>query len=90
MKKDENCVYKTNGDIEAQQIKAFLAAHGIPCEFRGEALRMTHGFTLDGLGVVRICVPESRVDEAKELLARAEAGEWSISDQSEIEPADPS
>ena len=90
MTKDENCVYKTNGDIEAQQIKAFLAAHGIPCQFRGEALRMTHGFTLDGLGVVRICVPGPMVDEARELLARADAGEWSISDQAEIDPADPS
>ncbi len=90
MKKDENCVYETNGDIEAQQIKAFLAAHEIPCEFRGEALRMTHGFTLDGLGVVRICVPGPLVEKAKELLARAESGEWSIPDQAEIDPADPS
>ena len=90
MKKDENCVYKTNGDIEAQQIKAFLAAHGIPCEFRGEALRMTHGFTLDGLGVVRICVPGPLVDKAKELLARADSGEWSIPDEAEIDPAEPS
>ena len=90
MKTDENCVYKTNGDIEAQQIKAFLAAHGIPCEFRGEALRMTHGFTLDGLGVVRICVPESMVEQARELLARAESGEWSLPDEAEIDTADPS
>ncbi len=90
MRTDDTCVYKTNGDIEAQQIKAFLAAHGIPCEFRGEALRMTHGFTLDGLGVVSICVPEPMVEEAKELLARADSGEWSIPDQAEIEPADPS
>ena len=64
-KRDDNCVYKTNGDIEAQQVKAFLAAHGIPCEFRGESLRMTHGFTLDGLGVVRICVPEAMVERAR-------------------------
>ena len=72
MKTEPNCVYKANGDPEAQQIKAFLGAHGIPCEFRGEALRMTHGFTLDGLGVVRICVPQELVAEAKALLAKAE------------------
>ncbi len=88
MEKDENCVHKANGDIEAQQVKAFLAAHGVPCEFRGEALRMTHGFTLDGLGVVRICVPEPMVEKAKELLARAESGEWSIPDQAEMDPTD--
>ena len=88
MEKDENCVHKANGDIEAQQVKAFLSAHGVPCEFRGEALRMTHGFTLDGLGVVRICVPGPMVEKAKELLARAESGEWSIPDQAEMDPID--
>ncbi|MCP3982097.1 MAG: DUF2007 domain-containing protein [bacterium] len=88
MKKDENCVRKVNGDIEAQQIKAFLAAHGIPCEFRGEALRMTHGLTLDGLGVVRICVPHSMVDEARTLLSRADAGEMKLPDHAEIDGGD--
>ena len=84
--KDKNCVYKTNGDPEAQQIKAFLGAHGIPCEFRGEALRMTHGFTLDGLGVVRICVPPDMVEQAKELLQKADSGELTLSDQADIVP----
>ena len=83
---DENCVYQTNGDPEAQQIKAFLAAHGIPCAFRGEALRMTHGFTLNGLGVVRICVPAELVDKARQLLARAESGELDLPDRPEIIP----
>ncbi|MHC4416880.1 MAG: putative signal transducing protein [Planctomycetota bacterium] len=87
MKDEDNCVRKVNGDIEAQQIKAFLAAHGIPCEFRGESLRMTHGFTLDGLGVVRICVPMPKVEEAKELLARADAGELQLPDHADIDPA---
>lgn len=86
MKDESNCVYKVNGDIEAQQIKAFLAAHGIPCEFRGEALRMTHGLTLDGLGVVRICVPDSLVEKAKQLLAQADAGEMRLPDSADIDP----
>jgi len=86
MKDEDNCVYKVNGDIEAQQVKAFLAAHGIPCEFRGEALRMTHGLTLDGLGVVRICVPDSLVEKAKELLARADAGEMRLPDSADFDP----
>ena len=85
MKDEDNCVYKVNGDIEAQQVKAFLAAHGIPSEFRGEALRMTHGLTLDGLGVVRICVPLELVEEAKALLAKADAGELRLPDSADIE-----
>jgi hypothetical protein len=85
-RKEDNCVREVNGDIEAQQVKAFLAAHDIPCEFRGEALRMTHGFTLDGLGVVRICVPAPLVEKAKALLAQADAGELTLPDWAEIEP----
>ena len=76
MKDEQNCVYKTNGDIEAQQVKAFLAAHGIPCEFRGEALRMTHGFTLDGLAEVRILVREA--DRPRALEALSKAGDMTI------------
>lgn len=72
---DESCVHKTNGEAEAQQIKALLEANDIPCVLRGESVRMTHGFTLDGLGVVRICVPPELADRARELIAAAEAGD---------------
>ena len=82
--RDETCVFKTNGEAEAQQIKAFLQAHDIPCEFRGEALRMTHGFTLDGLGVVRVCVPPEFVERARDLLARADAGDLALGDNDEL------
>jgi hypothetical protein len=78
MKDDPNCVYKTNGEPEAQQIKAFLAAHDIPCDFRGESLRVTHALTLDGLGVVQIIVAPENVERAKELLALADAGELAL------------
>jgi len=83
MKEDPNCVYKTNGEPEAQQIKALLAAHDIPCEFRGEALRVTHALTLDGLGVVQVVVPPEMVEKAKELLALADAGELALSEGEE-------
>ena len=83
MKDDPNCVYKTNGEPEAQQIKSFLAAHDIPCEFRGEALRVTHALTLDGLGVVQVIVPPELVEKAKELLALADAGELALPDNEE-------
>ena len=75
---DDTTVFFTNGEAEAQQIKAFLRAHGIPAEFRGEALRMTHGFTLDGLGVVRVVVAPEHVEQARELLARVESGDLAL------------
>jgi hypothetical protein len=73
--KKETCVYTAEGEVEAQQIRAFLEANDIPCVFQGEALRKTHGLTLDGLGEVEIHVPRDYVEQARELLAKADAGE---------------
>ena len=75
MTKKHTCVYTAEGEVEAQQIGAFLEANEIPVVFYGEALRKTHGLTLDGLGAVEIHVPEDYVEDAKKLLAQADAGE---------------
>ena len=76
----EACVFKASGEFEAQQIKAFLEAHGIRSVLRGEALRNTHGFTLDGLGVVRVVVSKDDEEAALELLKKAEDGQMSVQD----------
>jgi hypothetical protein len=76
----EACVFKASGEFEAQQIKAFLEAHGIQSVLRGEALRNTHGFTLDGLGVVRVVVTADDEEAARELLQKAESGEMTVED----------
>ena len=76
---DQNTrIFVANGEIDAQQVCAFLRASGIDCTMRGEALRKTHGFTLDGLGEVEIFV--SAIDENREkaLLSSAEAGEFRL------------
>jgi len=80
MEASATCIQRVSGEFEAQQIKAFLGVHDIPCEFRGEALRKTHGLTLDGLGMVEIHVPLEHVERARELLARVESGEMRIED----------
>jgi len=76
----EACVFKASGEFEGQQIKAFLEAHGIRTVLRGEALRNTHGFTLDGLGVVRVVVSGDDEQAALELLQKAEDGEMTVED----------
>jgi hypothetical protein len=48
---------------------------------RGEALRNTHGLTLDGLGMVEIVVSDEDEERARELLASAERGEFRIADE---------
>lgn len=80
MAASETCIHRVSGEFEAQQIKAFLGVHDIPCEFRGEALRKTHGLTLDGLGMVEIHVPPEFVEQARDLLARVESGEMRVED----------
>jgi DNA-binding transcriptional regulator LsrR (DeoR family) len=74
-------VFVANGEIHAQQIRAFLEAAGISSALRGESLRNTHGLTLDGLGMVKIVVAAADEDRARALLASAEAGEFRLDDE---------
>ncbi len=67
-------VFLAAGETEAQQVRSFLEAHGIPVVERGEALRFTHGFTMDGLGQVELQVASEMADRARELLKEADEG----------------
>lgn len=71
-------VCEAAGELEAQQIKAFLESNGIECTFLGESLRKTHGLTLDGLGRVEIHAAEEDVSRAKELVNAAESGAFEL------------
>lgn len=73
-------VFVANGEIHGQQVRAFLEAAGIATVVRGEALRHTHGLTLDGLGAVEILVAEADLERARSLLDSAEAGEFRLTD----------
>jgi hypothetical protein len=72
-------VFVANGELHAQQVRAFLEATGIHSSERGEALRHTHGLTLNGLGTVEIMVDENDEARARMLLASADAGAFRIS-----------
>jgi len=74
-------VSTVQGQFAEGQVRAFLHANGIPTEVRGEALRMTHGISVDGLGAVQILVPRYQADSARELLARADRGELRLGDE---------
>ena len=77
-------VFTANGEIQAQQVRAFLEAAGISSELRGESLRKTHGLTLDGLGMVEILVAAADEDRARALLAWAERGEFRLDDDAQV------
>jgi len=72
-------VSTVQGQFAEAQLRAFLEAHGIPTQVRGETLRTTHGIAIDGIGAVEILVPSDREDEARELLSGVERGEFRLS-----------
>jgi hypothetical protein len=73
-------VFVASGEMQAQQVRAFLEAAGIQVLERGEALRKTHGLTIDGIGAVELLVDEAGADRARALLAAADAGEFRLGD----------
>ena len=74
-------VFVASGEMQAQQVRAFLEAEGIASLERGEALRNTHGLTIDGLGAVEIYVAAADAERARSLIDSAESGRLRLSDE---------
>lgn len=79
-------VSTVQGPFVEAQIKAFLEAHDIPCQLRGEAVRRIYPISVDGIGAAEVLVPSERANEARELIARAERGELAIHDTPDSTP----
>jgi hypothetical protein len=56
------------GPVEAEVLKSFLESHGITCMMKGLVVQSVHAFSADGLGKIRIFVPEKDYPLAKKLL----------------------
>lgn len=82
---ETRCVFVANGLDEANQIMAFLEAAGIASALRGESTTKTHGFTVDGLGRLEVLVTESDEQQARTLLTSADAGEFQLGEDENIE-----
>jgi hypothetical protein len=80
MDEELHCVFVANGEMHAQQVRAFLEAQGISTTERGESLRNTHGLTIDGLGAVEVCVAAADLRRARALLKSADAGHFRLGD----------
>ena len=86
MPSDLRSVFVASGEAEAQQIQAFLEASGIRCALRpGTAIKRPFGVTLRGLGRVEVLVVEADEEQARELLALAEAGQFRIEENGDEE-----
>jgi mannitol/fructose-specific phosphotransferase system IIA component len=80
MDREGQCVFVANGEVHAQQVRAFLEAAGISSTVLGESLRITHGLTVDGLGAVQIVVADEDANRARALLGSADAGDFRLPD----------
>jgi hypothetical protein len=62
-------VWHTQGEMDAQMMRSLLESNGIQSVLSGESLRLTHGFTVDGLAEVRILVRDKDAKIASEIIA---------------------
>jgi hypothetical protein len=60
------------GELRAKIIKAHLESEGIPVYLKYESAGIIYGITADGLGEVRILVPEDVAEEAKKIIEPVE------------------
>lgn len=61
-------VYTAQGHLVAEMIKGKLESVGIPVLLDYESIGRVYGITVDGLGEVRVMVPQELAEEALELL----------------------
>ena len=73
-KPDLVTVHTASGMLSAQVIKTKLESAGIPTLLDYESAGVVFGIIVDGLGEVRVMVPEDLAEEAQALLA-GESGE---------------
>ena len=69
-------VYKAHGKLDAESIKGFLEAQGIPAFLDSNALGQIYGLTVGDLGEVGVMVSSENEDQAKNLLQAMENGEF--------------
>jgi len=64
-----------HGLLRAEVFKSKLESAGIPVLLEYESVGPTLGITVDGLGEVRVMVPDDLADEARALLVEEEIDE---------------
>ncbi len=61
--------------LEAHVIKGRLESEGIPVLLSYESAGLVYGITVDGIGEVRVMVPESMEAEARMILEASDKSE---------------
>lgn len=79
-------VYTAVGHLEADRIKSWLEAEGIPAMVSQEGVGTVYGLTVGIVGEADILVPAARAAEAKALIAALLAGDL---EKDAVEPDTP-
>jgi arsenate reductase len=69
-------VYSAQGRLDAETIKAFLEAQGIPVYIDQDTLGLIYSFTVGDLGSVGIKVAPEDAEKAKTLLSAMDKGDF--------------
>lgn len=67
-------ICQASNEIEAQLIRGLLESSGIDCTLKGEALRLTHSITVNGLALVAVLVRPEDAERAKQLISSSQLG----------------
>ena len=73
-------VYTVSGRLQGEMILAFLEAKGITAMVSEEAAGIAYGLEIGVLGEAKVYVPEAQAEEAKEILAAMDRGEYELPD----------
>ena len=73
-------VYVANGQLDAEMVRGFLEASGIPAMISQESVGKVFGLASGPLGEVNVLVPVENSEEALDLLKSMESGDL-IDDQ---------
>ena len=67
-KSDFVVIHTVQGEITAQVMKSHLESEGIPALLQYESVGVVYGLTINGLGEVKILVPQDLVEEVKRII----------------------
>lgn len=56
------------GELAAQVMKSHLESEGIPVLLKYESVGVVYGLTIDGLGEMKILVPQELSEKARQII----------------------
>ena len=81
-------VYTAQGLLQAELIKSKLESTGIPVLLDYESAGPVMGITVDGLGEVRVMVPDALAEDAQAVLAAEPEEGWEAEAMESAPPED--